>query len=445
MNKILILLVFISQSNNLFSQPGDKNVLINQSAYSKPFLDCVTDEKDFAKYAVEAHQYGFNLMDHIKCKLHIPSGINKIWKDIENSKQHKKGDFNYTHDFWIGIRFNLYIDGTKVSTAYHAFEKNQVDTGLFTFFFDLDPVDFSASEGDIHYAYVELLKNLTKGYHRVIIEAAMPSKNLVTRKSVPIVSGGFIIHYDTAKLKTWKELMSKANNSESYQAVENSTITDYNIRLKYLADSTMKSVFGETGFSKNFTMSCLQNPCEKGYLYANTFESDKPCSTEPQDNCKEAIITYSFISKNVPLTMKMLITIKENGNFVNIENNPYGKNEITIEKQNLLSISEIQKIINKKFPKDSLEILPFGNALGYSNARVKQPEYKDEGSKWNRDPGYRLIKETKAGENWENGFIYRARSNDQKMLNRVYHFDAVAGELLWITEIYNVTNENHSR
>lgn len=186
-------------------------------------------------------------------------------------------------------------------------------------------------------------------------------------------------------------------------------------------------------------MSCLQNPCEKGYLYANTFESNKPCSTEPQDNCKEAIITYNFISKNVPLTVKMLITIKENGTFVNIENNPYGKNKITIEKQNLLSISEIQKIITNKFPQDSLEILPFGNALRYSNARLKQPQYKDEGNKFNRDPGYRLIKETKAGENWENGFIYIARSNDQKMLNRVYHLDAITGELLWITEIYNVT------
>jgi hypothetical protein len=439
MNKILILLVFISQTINLFSQPGDKSVLLNQSAYSQPFLDCVTDEKDFAKYAVEAHQYGFNLMDHIKCKLHIPSGINTIWKDIENSNQHTKGDFNYTNDFWIGIRFNLYIDGVQVSTAYQAFEKNQVDTDLFTFFFDLDPLDFSASEGDIHYAYVELLKNLTKGYHSVIIEAVMPSKNLVTRKFVPIVSGGFIIYSDTEKLETWKEFMTKANNSERYPAVENPTITDYNIRLKYLADSTMKSIFGETGFYQNFTMSCLQNPCVKGYQYANTLVSNNPCASEPQDSCKEAIVTYNFVKKDVPLTIKMLITMKENGNFVNIENNPYGKNKITIEMQNLLSISEIQKIINKKFSKDSLEIFPFSNALCYSNARVKQPEYKDEGNKLNRDPGYRLIKETNAGENWENGFIYIARSTDQKMLNRVYHLNAVTGELLWITEIYNVT------
>jgi len=202
----------------------------------------------------------------------------------------------------------------------------------------------------------------------------------------------------------------------------------------------MKSIFGETGFYKNFTMTCLQNPCEKGYFYNNSFVSNKPCSTQAQDSCKEAIVTYSFIKKGLPFTIKMLITIKENRNFVNIENNPFGKNKIPIEKQNLLSISEIQKIIYKKFPKDSLQILPYGNALVYSNTLIKQPEYKDEGNKLNRDPGYRLIKVSKAGKNWENGFIYIARSKDPKKLKRVYHFDAVTGKLLFITEIYNVTN-----
>ena len=440
MKKSVYLFIFLINSINLFSQPVDHKLPINSSAYTKPFLDCVTDEKDFAKYAVEAHQYGFNLMDHIKCKLHIPSGINKIWKDIENSNQHKKGDFNYTRDFWIGIRFNLYIDGTKISTAYHAFEKNQVDTGLFTFFFDLDPVDFSASEGDIHYAYVELLKNLTKGYHRVIIEAAMPSKNLVTRKSVPIVSGGFIIHSDTAKLETWKELMFKANNSERYPAVENPTITDYNIRLKYLADSTMKKIFGDIGFLKNFTMTCLQNPCAKGYLYANTMETNNPCTTQPQSSCKEAIITYSYVKKGVPLTIKMLVSLKDNGEYVYIENNPYGKKEISIEQQKLLSMVEIQANINNQYPTDSLSVI---NGISFSHTRIQQPESNDK-DKLNSDPGFRVIKETNSGKNWAGGFSYIASSLDQKKSQKIYHFDATTGELLWITEIYNVPNENDS-
>lgn len=216
--------------------------------------------------------------------------------------------------------------------------------------------------------------------------------------------------------------------------------TDYNIQLKQLADSTMKSIFGEIGFSKNFTISCLQNPCAKGYQYANTLVSNAPCATEPQDSCKEAIITYNYVEKDVPLTIKMLITIKENGEIVYIENNQYGSKQISIEKQNLLSISEIQKIISKKFPKDSLVILASNKALIYSYTRIQRPQAKVEGNKLNRDPGYRLLKETRYGKKWENGFIYSSQSHNPRKSNRIYHFDAVTGELLWITEIYKVTN-----
>jgi hypothetical protein len=427
MNKIIILLVYITQTINLFAQPVDEPVFINEIAYSKPFLHLVTDEKYFAKYAIEAHNDFFELMEPIKCKLHIPTGINKIWQDAESSNQHNKGEYDYSKDFGVGIRFNFYVGGVLVSTAYENVERPLKDTSSLTFYFNLDPLDFEHAEGDINYAYIEFLKNIKKKGSYLGIEAALSSKNLNQKKFAPIAYGSFHLRYDDVKYGEWLALVS-----------------DYNIQLKQLADSTMKSIFGEIGFSKYFTMSCLQNPCVKGYKYANTLVSNNPCASEPQDSCKEAIVTYNFVKKDVPLTIKMLITIKENGNFVNIENNQYGKNEIPIEKQNLLSITDIQKIINKKFPKDSLEILPFGNALGYSNARVKQPEYKDEGNKLNRDPGYRLIRETKAGKNWENGFIYRARSKDPRKSKRIYHFDAVTGKLLWITEIYKVTTENHS-
>lgn len=423
MNKIIILLVFISQTINLFAQPVDEPTFINENAYSQPFLHFVSDEKHFAKYAIEAHTGSFELMEPIKCKLHIPTGINKVWRDAENSNLYQKGAYNYSKDFRVGIRFNFYVGGVLVSTAFEDFEKPQKDDGSFTFYFELDPLDFEQGEGDINFAYIEFLKILKKKGSQLVIEAALPSKNLNRISYVPIACGSFYLRYDDIKYGEWKK-----------------SATDYNIQLKQLADSTMKSIFGEIGFSKNFTMSCLQNPCAKGYQYANTLVSNNPCASEPQDSCKEAIATYNFVKKDVPLTIKILITIKENGNFVNIENNQYGKNEITIEKQNLLSITEIQKIIHNKFHKDSLEILPYGHALRYSNARIKQPDYKDGSNKLNRDPGYRLIKETKAGKNWENGFVYIARSKDQKILNRVYHFDAVAGELLWITEIYNVTD-----
>ena len=224
----------------------------------------------------------------------------------------------------------------------------------------------------------------------------------------------------------------------------NVPIQDVNIQLKQLADSAIIHIFGERGFLQNFTMSCLQNPCEKGYQYANTLVSNNPCSSEPQDSCKEAIITYSFVDKDVPLSIKMLITIKENGEIVYIENNHYGTKEISIEKQNLLSTSEIQKIITKRFPKDSLVILTDNKALVYAHTPIKQPLSKDVGNKLNRDPGYRLIKETRSGKNWENGFIYSTQSRNPRKSKRIYHFDAVTGKLLCITEIYNVTNGHHS-
>jgi len=215
--------------------------------------------------------------------------------------------------------------------------------------------------------------------------------------------------------------------------------TDYNIQLKQLADSTMKSIFGEIGFSSNFTMSCLQNPCAKGYQYDNSLVSNNPCASEPQDSCKEAIVTYHFVKKDVPFTIKMLITLKENGAVVYIENNQFGSKQISIEKQHLLSISEIQTIISKKFPKDSIIILADNKTLVYSHTRIQQPESKGKG-KLNRDSGKRLIKETKAGKNWESGFIYSAQSFNPRKPKRIYHFDAVTGKLLWITEICKVTN-----
>ncbi len=429
MNKIIILLVFISQTINLFAQPGpDKdNALKDRSDYSQPFLHCVTDEKYFAKYAIESHSGSFQLMEPIKCKLHIPAGINKIWRDAENSKLHQKGEYDYSQDFWVGIRFNFYAGGVLVSTALKNFEKPQQDTGSFTFYFELDPLDFEQGEGDINFAYIEFLKNLKKKGSQLVIEAAMPSKNLNHISYVPIACGSFYLRYDDIKYGEWTE-----------------PATDYNIQLKQLADSTMKGIFGEIGFSKNFTMSCLQNPCAKGYQYANTLASNNPCTSEPQDSCKEAIVTYSFVKKDVPLTIKMLVTIRENGKLVYIVNNHYGSEEISMESQNLLSVAQIQKIITRKLPKDSLTVFPDNNALVYSQTRIQQPEYRNEGNKLNRDPGYRLIKESKAGKNWENGFIYIARSNVPGRTKSVYHFDAVTGKLLWITEFYNVTSENHS-
>jgi hypothetical protein len=99
MKKTIYLFAILLYTINLFAQPGDDKPLVNESAYTKPFLHLVNDEKYFAKYAIEAHNGFFELMEPIKCKLHIPTGINKVWQDAENSNLHKKGDYDYSKDF----------------------------------------------------------------------------------------------------------------------------------------------------------------------------------------------------------------------------------------------------------------------------------------------------------------------------------------------------------
>jgi hypothetical protein len=49
MNKIAILIFYTILSFNLLAQPVDGPVFFNEIAYSKAFLDYVTNEKYFAK------------------------------------------------------------------------------------------------------------------------------------------------------------------------------------------------------------------------------------------------------------------------------------------------------------------------------------------------------------------------------------------------------------
>lgn len=206
MKTAVFLFALLTTLINVFAQPALPPTLDDR----RPFLHCVSDTADFAKYAAEARQGSFELMDEIHCKLHIPAGINTTWQEVEKSGLYKKGAYDYTHDFWVGIRFNLYVDGKKVSTAYQGFEKPQKDTSAFTFYYDLNPLDVSTGEGDINFAYVELLKNLKTGSHEIVIEAAVPSKNLVTRNAAPIVSGGFLVRFDEEQHDKWKAQLSKS-------------------------------------------------------------------------------------------------------------------------------------------------------------------------------------------------------------------------------------------
>lgn len=436
--KTLFNAILLLTSIKLLAQPVEVKKPKDQSESSKPYLICARNEREFAQNAAEAQSSIFEISDTINCKLHLPFGINKIATEIEKSKMHKKGEYDYSKDFWIGIRFNFYVDGVKVSTAYHDFENPKDKNASYTYSFSLYADEYATDEGSLNFAYIALLKSLKNPNSSIVIEAAMPSKNLVTKSFVPITNCNFTYKIDPEKHVIWK---NQTNKEIHQQAVENETPipTNYNIRLQYIADSTMKSLFGEIGFKKYFKTTCLQNPCEDGYFYANTMVTNKPCTTQPQSTCKEAIVTYKYVNQDVPLTVKMLITIKDNGDYIYIEDNQYGKKEIAIEKQNLLSTEEMKFKINQLFPNHSISMPANDNILTYFNTPIKQPENKQY-DKINRDPGYRLIKETIAGKSWKNGFVYTAFSSNPNKLQQVYFFNAVSGELLWITEIYVTTN-----
>lgn len=431
MKKTNLLFLSFLFSLKILAQPVDHEIIINEAAYTQAFLHCVNDEKHFAKYAVEAHLSLLD-MENIYCKLYIPVGINTIWKNIEKSKLHKKGDFDFKNDFWIGIRFNFYVDGNKVSTAYQSFERPKNMDTSFMFYFSLNSTYFDSYEGELNYAYTEMLSKLSPGSHRIVIEAALPSKDLVKRNYVPIVSGGFILNVDKSKLENWKDLKNEAQNSEQFQLVE-SLPSDYNVRLKYLADSTMKALFGSFGFKSNFDMNCLQNPCAPGYSYANTFYSKNPCTTAPQSNCKEAIVTYNFRKKGVPLKIKMLITISEDNNHVRLENHYLGNREISIEKQNLLSIEEIRSKAKLQIPIDSLSINTKDISITYSLAPVHQIERSLINQ--NKHPDFKITSETESGKKWQDGFVYEIKKNGANQKPNIFTFDAVSGILLWVIEI----------
>jgi hypothetical protein len=422
---IVCLLIILINSISTLAQPVDSDIIINESAYTQPFLHCVVDEKYFAKYAIESHSSLVTKSDIIHCKLHVPTGLNQIWQDMEKSGRFSKGEFDYSNSASIGIRYIFYVNGVQVSTAYQSIEKVPDETP-FTQYFTLNQNDSNSTEGDLNFAYKKLLSRIQKSFSGIAIEAVIPSmkmENNVAR----IATATFHLKNDLQKPLQSENL--------SIQEQSGQISNDHNKRLRYLSDSTMKRIFGETGFSKYFTMACLQNPCAKGYTYANTMVTTNPCSSTPQDTCKEAIITYSYKKAGVPLTIKMLVSLKDNGEYIYIENNQYGKREVSIERQNLLSIAELQTKMKQEFPKQGLTVIDNHKSLAYTHTRIAQPN-PNVSDELKTDPGYKLIKETKFGRNWEGGFTYVAGSNDQKKSNQVYHFDATKGKLLWITEFH---------
>ena len=432
MRKLYFLIVTFIYTFNLYAQPVEHDIQINEAAYTQPFLHCVNNEKYFAKYAIESHQSLLEFKEDILCKLHIPVGLNNLWKNVEKSKVHKKGDFDFKNDFWIGIRFNFYIDGRMVSTAYQIFERPKNVDSSFSYYFSLSSHNHNGDEGDLNFAYSQLLSQLKAGTHRIYIEAVLPSKDLVKRNYSPIVTGGFILNTNEAALTKWKEEKQSAEHNYNLQEIED-VPPDYNLRLQYLADSTMKSLFGVAGFKKHFEMHCLQIPCKPGYYYANTFYSNDPCTTAPQNRCKEAIISYKYTKSAVPLTIKLLVSFGEENQNIQIENLNLGSRKISPENQNLLTLEEILTKIKLELPSEKLPNNAKEYSLSYLLNSIEQLERLaiNQG----KEIEFRIINVTDAGKTWRNGFVYETKIIETNQKPHLYTFDAVSGKLLWVAEL----------
>ncbi len=392
------------------AQPKSTIDTLKNLTSANPSLQFKKEGDSFAKNLDKPTNTTFEGLENIDGRLHIPSGLYKIWRDIQNNKEFIKKDFDFSKDFWVGIRLNFLLDENKISSAYYGFEKPSKNNEPYTFDFQLSPNDFTANEGDFNYAYIELLKQLKSGNHSITIEATIPSKNFVKRAEAPITKAAFTLSINETQWAKWETAMLQEKNRQPVY-VEREYSIDYNIRLRHLADSSMKAIFGKEGFKKNFVVTCLQNPCDRGYKYANTFTTDKPCTTIPQNTCKEALITYNYINRNVPLQLKFLVTIKDNGEFVQLENNQFGRQEIPIEKQNILSTDEIKVRIRQQFPTDSIFLVGYNNPLAYSPEAPSVPNSAPF-NKTNRDAGFRIITETAYAKKWTGGFIYTAHNRD---------------------------------
>jgi hypothetical protein len=438
MKKCIAIIVFSVHAVYLFSQPQHHGPPINEAAYTTPFLHCVTTEKYFAKYAVEAHSALFALMDTLKCKFHIPKGLTAVWQEAEKTEKRTGGTFDYSQANSIRIRFNFFCAGRLVSKADKTFPNLNGQSESFTYYFELNPFDTSKRSDSFNLAYQKLLSSGTNG-RQLVIQAVLPARDTASSLFFPIVSGSFMVRHDTATYNRWKLQMDRRGAIRSEEGAGGQMVLDYNTRLKYLGDSTMKRIFGEEGFSKNFVLFCLQNPCEKGYTYANMGASERPCSTQPQDSCNEAIVTYTFTKAGVPLIVKMLIAINEAGNKVYIENNHFGKEQISLPRQELLSVEELLRKISRKYPNNSILITADSRSLFYAGKLNMTTETNVSG-KQNSTSKKRIVSETAAGKRWNGGFIYVAYENPPNKKQRIFYFDAVTGELLVIFEVYKTIN-----
>lgn len=202
----------------MFAQPIEHKP-INLEPYIEPFIHCVVDTQHFAKYAVEARGHLFKLNDPIKCRLQIPVGLKHTWQKVERSKKYEEGEFDYSNNWTVNIRYLIYFNGVQISSAYYSFLN---DTNAVPFIHTCDLVCDSNQitvDFDLATAFMLALKEQKPGYHRVNIVAELAKTDGEVNVGERITTGQFILHIDEKEFEKWK-LQHKEPTSESIPSNE---------------------------------------------------------------------------------------------------------------------------------------------------------------------------------------------------------------------------------
>lgn len=199
-----ILFLAIITQTGLYAQPIEHKPF-NMAPYIEPFVHCAVDTQHFAKYAIEAHYFRFKLNDPIKCRLQIPLGLEQTWKKIENSKKYEKGEFDYSNEWVVNIRYKIYVNGKQISSAYYSY-LNDTNAKV-PFIQTIDLVHQNEKvymEFDLATAFVLALREQKPGIHLVNIEAELAKTDGEVNVGERIATGGFYLQIEEKELEEWK-------------------------------------------------------------------------------------------------------------------------------------------------------------------------------------------------------------------------------------------------
>jgi hypothetical protein len=234
-------------------------------------------------------------------------------------------------------------------------------------------------------------------------------------------------------------------------------MTAINTEMLNKADSVMRHHFGDEVFEKYFRRACFQKICGYGYPQDNYgYLSFAPCEPLPDTSCNSADILYKYVNGNrkVNLEMRVKIFLKNQPQAWLFDGGPTYRS-FSVEEMNLLSLEEIQAILKRKYPNDSLRSLSASLRTGPLPKQdvIFVPGIPPHLSDPPEGPGFPksefLEEVSEFGKRWKGGYVYefnmaskhRAKPNG----NSLWYIDAVSGQFLYSVFRLSVVQESMPR